>query len=166
MERVYIHQLDTCALALNPSALDDGRSVVVSRSRRHEYQYPVPRQTCSVVREGSAPASREAPGGVLEETGTAERPDDYLTVAELAARLKVAAKTVRNHMYDGTWTRGIHWFSPPGIGPRFSWVAIERWLRGRDVVLRVSARSVDIPLSRVGGRRRRRADREALEPLA
>jgi hypothetical protein len=29
--------------------------------------------------------------------------DEYLTVAELAARLKLAPKTVRNRMHDGTW---------------------------------------------------------------
>lgn len=99
-------------------------------------------------------------------TPTTERDDEYLTVAELAARLKVASKTVRNHMYDGTWAKGVHWFSPPGIGPRFSWLAIEGWLRGGDTMLPASSRRVEIPLSRVGGRRRRGADREAVAPVA
>jgi len=80
--------------------------------------------------------------------------DDYLTVVELSARLKVASKTVRNHMYDGTWAKGVHWFSPPGIGPRFSWLAIERWLRRKDTAVPTSWPRSDIPLSRVGGRRR------------
>lgn len=95
-----------------------------------------------------------------------ERPDEYLTVAELAARLKVTTKSVRNRMYDGTWTKGVHWFSPLGIGPRFSWLAIERWLRGEQTVLPASSRRAEIPLSRVGGRRRRGADRMAGAPIA
>ena len=60
----------------------------------------------------------------------AARPEEYLTVAEVAARLKLNPKTVRNRMYDGTWRRGEHWFSRPGIGPRFKWSALVRWLEG------------------------------------
>src|SRR5207249_9719681 len=60
----------------------------------------------------------------------AARPEEYLTVAEVAARLKLNPKTIRNRMYDGTWRRGEHWFSRPGIGPRFRWSAIVRWLEG------------------------------------
>jgi hypothetical protein len=59
--------------------------------------------------------------------------DEYLTVAEVAGRLKLSAKTVRNRMYGGTWRRGEHWFSRPGIGPRFKWSALVRWLEGSDV---------------------------------
>ena len=58
--------------------------------------------------------------------------EEYLTVAELAGRLKLKPKTVRNRMHDGTWRRGEHWFSPPGISPRFRWSAIMRWLEGHD----------------------------------
>jgi hypothetical protein len=58
--------------------------------------------------------------------------DEYLTVAEVAARLKMAPKSVRNRMYDGTWRRGEHWFSRSGIGPRFKWSVIVRWLEGGD----------------------------------
>jgi hypothetical protein len=47
--------------------------------------------------------------------------DEYLTVAEVAARFKLKPKTVRNRMHDGTWRRGVHWFRRPGIGPRFRW---------------------------------------------
>ena len=32
--------------------------------------------------------------------------DEYLTVADVAARLKLTPKTVRNRMHDGTWRRG------------------------------------------------------------
>ena len=56
--------------------------------------------------------------------------DEYLTVADVAARLRLSAKTVRNRMYDGTWRRGEHWFSRRGIGPRFRWSALVCWLEG------------------------------------
>jgi hypothetical protein len=55
---------------------------------------------------------------------------EFLTVAELAEELNLKPKTVRNHMHDGTWRRGLHWFHPPGIGPRFRWSTIVRWLEG------------------------------------
>ncbi len=84
--------------------------------------------------------------------------DEYLTVAELAARLKIGVKTARNHMYDGTWQKGIHWFSPRGIGPRFSWNAMRAWLRDENVTAPTSRLGVDIPLAQVGGRRPRRVD--------
>jgi len=53
-----------------------------------------------------------------------------LTVAEVAARFKLTPKTVRNRMYAGTWRRGEHWFARPGIGPRFKWSTIVRWVEG------------------------------------
>lgn len=56
--------------------------------------------------------------------------EEYLTVAEVAARLKLTPKTVRNRMYRGTWRRDEHWFSRAGIGPRFKWSALVRWLEG------------------------------------
>jgi hypothetical protein len=55
-------------------------------------------------------------------------PREYLTVPEVAAELGLAPKTVRNRMHDGTWRRGLHWFHPPGMGPRFRWSAICAWL--------------------------------------
>ena len=77
--------------------------------------------------------------------------DEYLTVAEVAARLKIAPKTVRNRMHDGTWRRGEQWFSQPGISPRFRWSALVRWLENGDSV-RVSndglAYGPDIPRER------------------
>jgi hypothetical protein len=63
----------------------------------------------------------------------AARSDEYLTVAEVAARLKLTPKTVRNRMYSGTWRRGEHWFSRTGIGPRFKWSALVRWVEGAEV---------------------------------
>jgi hypothetical protein len=60
-------------------------------------------------------------------------PDEYLTVAELGARLKLTRKTVRNRMYDGTWRKGEHWFAPKGIRPRFRWAAIVAWLEAPEL---------------------------------
>ena len=76
-----------------------------------------------------ASTARSTPTAALASADAARR-DEYLTVAEVAARLKLRAKTVRNRMYDGTWRRGEHWFSRLGIGPRFKWAAIVRWLEG------------------------------------
>jgi hypothetical protein len=55
-------------------------------------------------------------------------PEEYLTITEVAARLKVTPKTVRNKMASGVFRKGVHYFSPPGIGPRFKWSAIVSWL--------------------------------------
>jgi hypothetical protein len=73
-----------------------------------------------------------APRPPHDASRVAARADEYLTVAEVAGRLKLSTKTVRNRMYGGTWRRGEHWFSRPGIGPRFKWSALVRWLEGDD----------------------------------
>jgi hypothetical protein len=94
---------------------------------------------------------------VASLAGDAARPDEYLTVAEVAARLKLSAKTVRNRMYDGTWQRGEQWFAPNGIGPRFKWSAIVAWLEAGDVATDTSAGLAygdDIPLPCRGRPRR------------
>ena len=55
-------------------------------------------------------------------------PAEYLTVKELAARLKLSPKTVKNKMAAGIFRKGVHYFSPPGLGPRFKWSAVVAWL--------------------------------------
>jgi len=59
-------------------------------------------------------------------------PDEYLTIDELAARLKLHRKTVQNKMANGTFIKGIHFFSPPGMGPRFKWSAIVAWMEASE----------------------------------
>ena len=54
--------------------------------------------------------------------------EDYLTIAEVAARLKIKPKTIKNKMASGFFQRGVHYFSPPGLGPRFKWSAVVMWL--------------------------------------
>jgi len=44
--------------------------------------------------------------------------EEYLTIAEVAARLKVSPKTLKNKVASGILTKGKHYFSPEGLSPR------------------------------------------------
>jgi hypothetical protein len=55
--------------------------------------------------------------------------DEYLTVAEVAAMLKVSSKRVRNLMSCGVFCPGQHFFRRRGIRPRFLRSRVEAWLR-------------------------------------
>jgi hypothetical protein len=84
-------------------------------------------------------------------------PGEYLTVAEVAARLKLKPKTVRNRMHDGTWRKGDHWFAPAGIRPRFRWAAIVAWLEAPEAAPPASAGAAygpEIPPARPGRSRK------------
>ena len=54
--------------------------------------------------------------------------EEYLTIAEVAALLKLSPKSVQNKMAQGLFQEGIHYFRRQGIGPRFKAAAIKRWL--------------------------------------
>jgi hypothetical protein len=55
--------------------------------------------------------------------------EEYLTIKELAQRLGLTPKTVRNKMETGgIFRKGVHYFSPAGIGPRFKWSVVVDWL--------------------------------------
>ena len=43
--------------------------------------------------------------------------EEYLTIEELAARLKVKPKTIKNKMASGIFRRGVHYFSPIRFRP-------------------------------------------------
>jgi hypothetical protein len=58
--------------------------------------------------------------------------EEYLTIKELSARLKLKPKTVKNKMTSGILRKGVHYFSPVGLGPRFKWSAIVAWLEEKD----------------------------------
>ncbi len=58
--------------------------------------------------------------------------EEYLTIAELSSRLKVEPKTVRNKMASGRFRKGVHYFSPRGLRPRFKWSAIVAWLEEKE----------------------------------
>jgi hypothetical protein len=55
-------------------------------------------------------------------------PEEYLTISEVALRLKVKPKTVRNKMASGVFRKGVHYIRPKGLGTRFKWGAIVAWL--------------------------------------
>lgn len=55
--------------------------------------------------------------------------NEYIRIEEVAKRLGLSPKSVRNKMSNGTFKRGVHFFKPIGITPRFSWSAIEKWMR-------------------------------------
>jgi hypothetical protein len=40
--------------------------------------------------------------------------EEYLTIEELSARLKIKPKTVKNKMASGILRKGVHYFSPKG----------------------------------------------------
>lgn len=65
---------------------------------------------------------------------TSERaaPKEYLSIEELGEQLDLSPKTIRNKMAQGIFRKGVHYFSPEGIGPRFKWSAIVAWLEGVD----------------------------------
>ena len=54
--------------------------------------------------------------------------EEYLTITELSARLKIKPKTIKNKMAAGIFRKGVHYFSPHGLGPRFKWSAVVAWL--------------------------------------
>lgn len=54
--------------------------------------------------------------------------EEYLKISEVAARLKIKPKTIKNKMAAGVFRRGVHFFSPVGLGPRFKWSAVVAWL--------------------------------------
>jgi hypothetical protein len=60
--------------------------------------------------------------------------EEYLTISETAARLKLSPKTVKNKMAAGIFKKGIHYFSPVGMAPRFKWSAVVSWLEEAEVV--------------------------------
>jgi hypothetical protein len=58
--------------------------------------------------------------------------EEYLTIEKLSVRLDVRPKTIRNKMASGVFQKGVHYFRPKGLRPRFKWSAIVAWLEERD----------------------------------
>jgi len=58
--------------------------------------------------------------------------EEYLTINEVAARLKLSPKTIKNKMASGVFRKGVHYFRPRGIGPRFKWSVVQAWLEAED----------------------------------
>ena len=70
--------------------------------------------------EPMAKPNTPTPAGIVRE--------EYLTISEVAVRLKVAPKTVRNKMASGVFCKGVHYVRPKGLGTRFKWGAVVAWL--------------------------------------
>jgi hypothetical protein len=91
---------------------------------------------------------------------------EYLTIEELAKRLSWEEKTVKHKMEAGIFRKGVHYFNPRGIRPRFKWSAVVAWLEERDPQVKESASSGsnpqpcgEIPMARgylLGERRRKK----------
>lgn len=71
--------------------------------------------------------------------------DEYLTIADVAARLRVSPKRVRNLMAAKVFVQGQHFFRPRGMGPRFRWSRVVAWLEGES---RDSAEPIPMARSR------------------
>ncbi len=73
--------------------------------------------------------------------------DEFLTIKEAAARLKVTPKTLKNKMAAGILKKGVHYFSPKGLGPRFRWSALLAWLEEKEA-RNTQANGNKIPMAR------------------
>lgn len=58
--------------------------------------------------------------------------EEYLTIAEIATRLKLSPKTIRNKMASGELVRGVHYFKRKGMTPRLKWSRVQVWLEETD----------------------------------
>lgn len=58
--------------------------------------------------------------------------EEYLTIAEIATRLKLSPKTIRNKMASGELVKGVHYFKRKGMTPRFKWSKVQLWLEESD----------------------------------
>src|SRR5262249_15172564 len=68
------------------------------------------------------------PTSIHPSRGNAVSTEEYVTISEVAARLSVKPKTVRNKMASGVFRKGQHYVRPPGLGTRFKWRAVVAWL--------------------------------------
>lgn len=66
---------------------------------------------------------------------------EYLTIDEIAARLKCDRKTILNRMSSGIYREGVHYFRPEATkkngdrarcDPLFKWSAVVAWVEGRE----------------------------------
>jgi len=73
--------------------------------------------------------------------------EEYLTISQVAKRLSHSPKTVRNKMAAGVFQKGVHYFKPQAMSPRFKWSAVVAWMeQGREQ--RTRADEDSIPMAR------------------
>ncbi len=76
-------------------------------------------------------------------------PEEYITIAELGTRLGLSPKTIKNKMASGVFIKGVHYFSPDGMGPRFKWSAVVAWLEAGELEQASATNNGDgIPMAR------------------
>jgi len=74
--------------------------------------------------------------------------EEYLKISEVAERLKLSPRTIANKMAAGVFRRGVHYFSPRGLGPRFKWCAVVAWLeQSEEPVIENDGESIPMPRS-------------------
>ena len=88
-------------------------------------------------------------------------PEEYLTITEVAERLKIKPKTVKNKMAAGIFRRGLHYFSPAGLGPRFKWSAVVAWVEQNQEPPAENGEDSTIPMPRSYRLKESRQDRRA-----
>ena len=74
--------------------------------------------------------------------------EEYLTICEVSAFLKVKPKTVQNKISSGVFLKGVHYFRPEGMGPRFKRSAVIAWLERDNRESRGDSDSIPMPRSR------------------
>jgi len=70
---------------------------------------------------------------------------EYLTIDEIAARLKCNKKTILNRIAEGVFREGVHYFRPTGVKtsgkhagdkwscePLFKWSAVVAWVESKE----------------------------------
>lgn len=75
--------------------------------------------------------------------------EEYLKISEVAERLKLSPRTIANKMAAGVFRRGVHYFSPAGLGPRFKWSSVVAWLeQGEQQATQTESDADSIPMPR------------------
>jgi len=67
------------------------------------------------------------------EPGIHEIEPEYVTTAEVAARLRLSPRSIRERIRTGIFQRGKHFFEPSGSARRWKWSAIVAWMEGKRV---------------------------------
>ena len=83
-------------------------------------------------------------GALLQEIlNRVSQESEYLTVDDVAVRLKCDRKTILNRMSSGIYLEGVHYHRPKGTNkagkpwkcdPLFKWSAIVAWVEGQNDV--------------------------------
>ena len=56
--------------------------------------------------------------------------EEYLTVKELSARIKLAKQTIYNMIHKKEFVLNKHYYKPKAKIILFKWLAIQKWLEG------------------------------------